>query len=250
MKKVLVKGAVFLSVLLAPVNVDAKGTARVEFYGDNNITVGDTFTVRMGVSDIQDTYDGVVSFGGNLSFDDNVLEYVSSKGVETPYLFQINESANYKIAGLDFTLDNGIKNDLTVYEFTFRAKEAGNTTITFENAKLTDSQDYIDAAVLGRNIIVEKEKEEVAENNSVTEEAIIEEKNINETVAAEKEQNKKQTVTREETEEVVEDATEDVVPEVIEVEEKIEVKKSNETVIDKIAKMLENLFSGIRKLFK
>lgn len=152
-KNVIVSLLVGASLFEAP-TVYAMGNAVVSFESDSTVTVGEIFTVKMNVDNIENTYDGIVSMGGNLSFDDNKLEYVSSKGTETPYLFQINEDYDYKIAGLDFTLDNGIKSKQTVYEFTFIAKEEGTTEITLTNAKLTDSKDYITAEVITKEINV------------------------------------------------------------------------------------------------
>lgn len=154
--------------------VYAIGNATVSFDSDNTINIGDTFTVKMNVSNINDTYDGIVSMGGNLSFDNTKIEYVSSKGIDTPYLFQINEDYNYRIAGLDFTLDNGIKNNLTVYEFTFKALTEGNTNITFTNAKLTDSKDYINTTVISKQIKI------ISKSNTVTK--VEEENNKNKTI--------------------------------------------------------------------
>lgn len=154
--------------------VYAIGNATVSFDSDNTINIGDTFTVKMNVSNINDTYDGIVSMGGNLSFDNTKIEYVSSKGIDTPYLFQINEDYNYRIAGLDFTLDNGIKKNLTVYEFTFKALTEGNTNITFTNAKLTDSKDYINTTVISKQIKI------ISKSNTVTK--VEEENNKNETI--------------------------------------------------------------------
>ncbi len=154
--------------------VYAIGNATVSFDSDNTINIGDTFTVKMNVSNINDTYDGIVSMGGNLSFDNTKIKYVSSKGIDTPYLFQINEDYNYRIAGLDFTLDNGIKKNLTVYEFTFKALTEGNTNITFTNAKLTDSKDYINTTVISKQIKI------ISKSNTVTK--VEEENNKNKTI--------------------------------------------------------------------
>ncbi len=166
MKNKMLIGLMTLGLLSSTTSVYAMGNATVSFDSNNTVNVGDTFTVKMNVEDIIDTYDGVVSMGGNLSFDNTKIEYISSKGIETPYQFQINEDYNYKIAGLDFTLDNGIKNNLTVYEFTFKALEEGNTTITLTNAKLTDSKEYINTNVVSKEInIVNK----VETNEKVTE---------------------------------------------------------------------------------
>lgn len=152
MKNKMLIGLMTLGLLGSTTSVYAMGNATVSFNSDDTVTVGDTFTVKMNVEDIKDTYDGVVSMGGNLSFDNTKIEYISSKGIETPYQFQINQDYNYKIAGLDFTLDNGIKNNLTVYEFTFKALKEGNTTITLTNAKLTDSKEYINTNVVSKEI--------------------------------------------------------------------------------------------------
>lgn len=152
MKNKMLIGLMTLGLLGSTTSVYAMGKATVSFDSNNTVNVGDTFTVKMNVEDIIDTYDGVVSMGGNLSFDNTKIEYISSKGIETPYQFQINQDYNYKIAGLDFTLDNGIKNNLTVYEFTFKALKEGNTAITLTNAKLTDSKEYINTNVVSKEI--------------------------------------------------------------------------------------------------
>lgn len=251
MKNKTIIGAVLTTALLVSTPVEAKGNASVEFISNDQIQVGETFTVKMNVTDIKDTYDGIVSMGGNLSFDSNSIEYVSSKGIETPYLFQINEDYNYKIAGLDFTLDNGIRETLTVYEFTFKAIKEGNTTITLKNAKLTDSQDYIDT------VVFEKEIEIIPEivENIVTEQQTLE---IPETISEKvntvdysykeeiKEVDTKISSTIEET------ISQEVKEEKEEKTEKEELKenKKTETIIEKIQKVISNIFLNFKNLFK
>lgn len=165
MKNKILVGLMTIGLLSSTTSVYAMGNATVSFNSDDTVTVGDTFTVKMNVEDIKDTYDGVVSMGGNLSFDNTKIEYISSKGIDTPYQFQINEDYNYKIAGLDFTLENGIKDNLTVYEFTFKALQEGTTTITLTNAKLTDSNDYIATNVVTKKVdIIQKNKNEELKN--------------------------------------------------------------------------------------
>ena len=259
MKNKLLVGGILTSMLFTnlPV-VNAMGNATVEFTGNNNISVGETFTVYMNVTNIRDTYDGVVSLGGNLSFDETKLEYVSSKGVETPYLFQINEAYNYKIAGLDFTLDKGIRETLTVYEFTFKALEEGNATITLTDAKLTDSQSYIDTIVLGKEITIEA-KEEIVEEIPVVEEKKEtikqEESKNNETIKIEEvtENIDDETEITEESKEninVEEETTED---KIIEEEIETEINKTNvekESFVEKIQKVFSDLVVALKKLFK
>jgi len=248
MKNKIIIGTILTTTLLTTTPVNAMGTAKVEFTNNDNIKVGDTFTIRMNVTDIKDTYDGVVSMGGNLSFDSTMIEYVSSKGTETPYLFQINEDYNYKIAGLDFTLDNGIKETLTVYEFTFKALQEGNTTITLENAKLTDSQDYIDTVVLEKKLNIEAKQETIIQEMPIT--------NVN--TKFETSATKKVVV-----EEVVETKTEAMEEEIKVIEEntkeffkdekpKLVAEKSveKETFTEKLQKVFNNIFLKLRNLFK
>ncbi len=163
MNKRIIKGIFLMTFFLAITPVKAMGNATIEFSSNNTVEIGETFTVDMIVTDINNTYDGIVSFGGNLDFDESVLEYVSSKGTQIPYLFQINDNAEYKIAGLDFTLENGIRENTKVYEFTFKAIKEGKTSIGFKNAKLTDSKDYINTVVLSNDIIVNLKNNEIVD---------------------------------------------------------------------------------------
>ena len=180
MKNKFFVGGIVASLLFSSTPVMAKGNATVEFTGDTNIVVGETFKVYMNISNVDNTNDGVVSIGGNINFDATKLEYVSAKNVESPYLIEINEDANYKIAGLDFTLDNGIFEDTNVYELTFIAKEAGNTVVTIDNVKLTDTEDYMNTTVVAKEINIKEETKEIIEEEKVittnTNDASVEEK--------------------------------------------------------------------------
>lgn len=222
MKNKLIIGTVLTGMLLAASPVEAIGNAKVEFTSRDNIQVGETFAVSMSVTDINDTYDGVVSLGGNLSFDSTMVEFVSAKEVDAPYDFQINEDYGYKIAGLDFTLDNGIRENVTVYEFTFKALQEGNTTITLTNAKLTDSQDYINTTVLEKELTIS------AKEKVIVKEAIVVENKVK---TEEKKVVKKQ--------EIIE----------TKVEEKEESLEKQESV-EKIQNIVNELVSILTKLFK
>ena len=159
MKKKLVLGIILVGVLLTVTPVNAMGTAKVSLVSENEVQVGDTFTVRLQVSDIKDTYDGVVSMSGRLYFDKDINQIVSGKGTETPYGFRMNEETKM-ISGLDFTFVNGIRDTMSVYEFTFKALQEGTANITLEKATLTDSKGYITTTVVDQNVKVK----EVAES--------------------------------------------------------------------------------------
>lgn len=242
MKNKILLGVMTLGLLGSTTSVYAMGNATVSFDSNNTVKVGDTFTVKMNVEDITDTYDGVVSMGGNLSFDNTKIEYISSKGIETPYQFQINEDYNYKIAGLDFTLDNGIKNNLTVYEFTFKALEEGNTTITLTNAKLTDSKEYINTNVVSKeiNIINKKEEKQAPANIKPVVKTELDNTKV---------ENKIETETKVEVETNKTETKEETVVALLDNKINTNTKKE-ENVIEKVINNITNFFSKILNLFK
>lgn len=242
MKNKILLGVMTLGLLGSTTSVYAMGNATVSFDSNNTVKVGDTFTVKMNVEDITDTYDGVVSMGGNLSFNNTKIEYISSKGIETPYQFQINEDYNYKIAGLDFTLDNGIKNNLTVYEFTFKALEEGNTTITLTNAKLTDSKEYINTNVVSKeiNIINKKEEKQAPANIKPVVKTELENTKV---------ENKIETETKVEVETNKTETKEEIVVALLDNKINTNTKKE-ENVIEKVINNITNFFSKILNLFK
>lgn len=241
MKNKMLIGLMTLGLLSSTTSVYAMGNATVSFDSNNTVNVGDTFTVKMNVEDIMDTYDGVVSMGGNLSFDNTKIEYISSKGIETPYQFQINEDYNYKIAGLDFTLDNGIKNNLTVYEFTFKALEEGNTTITLTNAKLTDSKEYVNTNVVSKEINIVNKVE--------TNEKVIEVKPIIKTKLVDtKNETKNNTETKITNDEVKKIETTTITQTNNQTTKETSSQEKN--IIEKVVNNLTNFFNKILSLLK
>ena len=126
-----------VALLTSPLNVMALGTTAVKVEGPKTANVNDTIQVNVKLADIKDTLGGIVAFGGDLKYDKEYLEYVGSTSTSTNYDFMINEKL-LRIAGLDFTLENGIKNDSTVYTFTFKVLKEGNTTVDFVNPDVVD----------------------------------------------------------------------------------------------------------------
>ena len=144
--------SMFMSILTA----QAAPSATVGFGGNSTVSVGSNITITMYISNVADTSGGIVSVGGNLSFDSQYLEYVSGTGATSPYTFQINPSANYIIAGLDTTLSNGItgSSQTKVFTFVFKAKKEGTTQITLKNSKLSDTASKIGATVNSKTITI------------------------------------------------------------------------------------------------
>lgn len=144
---------IILSTIFIFTSVKA-ATATVEFGGSSTVNVGDNITISMYISNVNDAVGGIVSVGGNLTFDNEYLEYVSSTGASSPYTFQINTNANYIIAGLDPTLSNGITTKTQVFTFVFKAKKEGTTKVTLTNQKLSDTTAKISANVIDKIITI------------------------------------------------------------------------------------------------
>lgn len=144
----------FLSFCFSIINIKASGSATVGISGDSAVYSGNTITVRMYVSNVANTSSGVVSLESNLSFDSQYLQYISGSGSTSPYAFQINTGAGYKIAGLDTTLSSGIRGQATVFTFTFKALKPGNTSVTLTNVKLNDTDGRVSVSVVPKSITI------------------------------------------------------------------------------------------------
>ena len=77
MKKGLFITLTSVALLAAPLNVLANGMSTVKVDGDKTATMGDIVEVKVKLTDIKDTLDGVVAFGGDLKYD---KEYFLAKG--------------------------------------------------------------------------------------------------------------------------------------------------------------------------
>ena len=214
MKKALL--ALTFIALLAPTCAYANGKATVMVDGNNTINVDNIVEVNLKLTDIIGTLDGVVAFGGDLKYDKEYLEYVSSSKSEDTYEFLINEDI-LRIAGVDYTLENGIKDDTTVYTFKFKALKEGNTTVSFADPEVVDTDaSEIVSTVKPLNITINA-KEEI-----------------------------KETVKPVETEEVVETIKTKEVEEIVEsVEAEVETKEETS-----IVNTIKSVFKSIFKLFK
>ena len=185
-----------LGILCAFTNVDAK-SAEIDFALDGETKVGDIINVSMNIDNVNDCSDGIVSVGGYLMYDADSLELVSYNTNNAPYFFTMNED-NKKLAGLDFTLENGINSFTNIYNFSFRVLNDNISTITLKDARLTDTKGYVDTTV--ESLIISPIKKEVKpivveEVKNIQEETIIAEiVNTTEEVVETKETNEEETI--------------------------------------------------------
>ena len=227
MKKGVFVGAL-VTLLCVPSYAYAKSGA-IEFTGNRSVNVGDEFKVNMIIDNIVDAEEGIVGFGGYISFDNNVLEIVDAKGVNE-YFDMFRNSNNNKIAGINMTLENGINSRTTVYEITFRGINEGNTTVTMTSAELVDRKaEDLDVNVNGLNVTVNTVKPVVEE---VKTEEIVEVKPVKTVNKVEKTQTQ-----------------EEVIQETIENKEELVKEKPVKKAV-KTTKKEKNLLKIVSRFFK
>ena len=246
MKNNIIRKAIVSGVLaLTPVMVSAK-SANVSLVSKDTFTNNDVITLNIKVDNIDDVKDGIVAVGGDVVYNPEYLTFVSATPASSPYNFDGNFISNgdYRIAGVDFTLENGIKNDTMVYTLTFKANKVGETTISFNNAELVDvDANDIDATTTNKtiNIIEEKIVENVIENKEIVNETtnkvnnptpIIEKFSKKDIV---KENNKVSNNIKEETKEINE----------VKEEVKKQDNENNDNIISIILKSIANIFKSI-----
>lgn len=168
MKKKLFLGLFGMTLCLLPNNVLALN-ASVNVSGSDTVNVGENFKISVSINDVMGTNDGIESFSGQVSYDRELLEYIGVETNNSNYDFLVNED-NLKLAALDYTMARGIKEDTIIYTFTFRAKSTGNTSISIDNLKVTDSKSYLDANVNSLNFSIINKPTTTAKSNISTRE--------------------------------------------------------------------------------
>ena len=235
MKKGLVSFAAFF-LALAPAK--ANGIATINVEGKTNATVGETINVNLKLENIKDTIDGVVAIGGDLKYDKDYLEYVGSLDINPNYKTEINEKI-LRIAGLDFTLENGIKEDSEIYTFSFKVLKEGNTSVTFENPEVVDTDaSAIASNVLPLNITINSNNQEEVKTPEIK--------------TIEKEEKLKIEKEDKKTNNVIEEKQENktVIEETKEENTEVEVHENKKSFVEKITDMLVGLFNIILNIFK
>lgn len=179
MKKKLFTGAL-VGLMSIPMVVNAAGVSTIKFEGSNTVNVGDEFTVNMVIDNIDGTNNGIVAFGGYINYDKNVLELVNTSQADNKYEVLINRNIN-KIAALDYTLANGIKERTNVYTMTFKAIGEGNSVVTLTDGEVVDTNSEVDynveaLDVNAKNVVVEKQETVAYEDNYVENEVVEETK--------------------------------------------------------------------------
>ena len=156
LNKILLSGA----LLLAPTIVNAQ-SANVAITGESNTNLNDTITLNVKVNNIDDAE--IVAVGGDIMYDPEYLTLVSTDAKNIPYSFDGNQinNGNYRIAGVDFTMENGIKSDTIIYSLVFKVNKVGQTIISFENEELVNTNATVIESTTSSKVLNIKENEVV-----------------------------------------------------------------------------------------
>ncbi len=156
----------FVSLFLFPLIVSA---TTLGISANSNTTVGDTFTAYMYIDDCDNIKGGIVNAEANLTFDKNYFEYISGVGtnISPTYTFQINPNYNYKIAGLDTSLNTGITSKKNIFTFKFKVLKAGSSTISLKNVIAGSIEGGVDVSVESKKITI-TEKVTLSSNTNLS----------------------------------------------------------------------------------
>lgn len=236
-KKIIVTGV----VAFAPVMVNAE-SANISIVGDSKTYLNDTITLNVSVNNIKDVEDGIVAIGGDIIYDNNYLELVSATPKNTNYAMDGNiiSNSDYRIAGVDYTMENGIKNDTIIYSLVFKANKLGETTISFINPDIVNTNaKNIDGTTTSKlvNIIAKEEVKEVSNQEEIKE---VKTEEVKEVKIVDTKENKTEVLTSEE--EVKNDVQEEIP---VTEETKEEVEEDNVFV-----KIFASIIDFFAKIFR
>lgn len=111
------------------------GSATMSFSGSSSVYTGNNIEVTLSISNVN-AEGGITAIGGQINYDANYLEYVSSQSL-SPITVRFEPSTK-KFAGLSMG-GTPITGSTGVIKLTFKAKQVGSTTVSFSGASISDS---------------------------------------------------------------------------------------------------------------
>lgn len=179
--------ATFLAIFIGISNVSAKGSANIGYVGEDTINVGETFTVKVKVSDIEGL--PIIGIGGRIVFDQEYLEFVSMSGMEEPFPMLYNEK-NLIFSGFSFVA-KGVVKEADILTITFKAIKEGTTNLSFYEPELSDyNADIIETKEIPYSLTITKKQEETQDNKALVDE-VKEDKNSTKEESVKVEENTK-----------------------------------------------------------
>lgn len=143
------------------------GNVTINFSGPDSVTVNNNIEIIVRASDISGLNDGLATAQGDISFDENYLEYVKYEDVSSLSVSYGSRTKRFVALGLSGEF---IANNDNLIKLTFKAKNVGTTTISVNNIVVGDTKSIIHGSnVVNKTInIVGASNNENNNNNSTS----------------------------------------------------------------------------------
>lgn len=152
------------AILLTPTIANAE-SGNVTINGNSKAYVGDKVTLTVSVNNIDS--DGLAAVGGDVVYDSNILKLDNYKSSDVKYSFFDNklDQNTVRIAEIDLSGENLLKNNTILYTFTFDTLKEGETTVKFENCELVNSNaEEIDCNSINKALNITVKKDEIKDD--------------------------------------------------------------------------------------
>lgn len=154
MKKYLVSLITIFTLLFGYIHpVNAAGSVSASFTGNSSVNVGSNISLSIHINSVSGSADGkMYAFGGYITYDSSVLQYVSFSGASgwTGSTGSAS-SGRIKVATVDYSMRNGVSSG-NIGTVTFKAISAGSATVSMNTIEATDKESNLTASFSGKTI--------------------------------------------------------------------------------------------------
>lgn len=136
-------------------NANAAGSVSASFGGSSSVTKGSNISLSINISSVSGSSDGkMYAFGGYVTYDSSVLQYVSFSG-SSGWTGSTGtaSSGRIKIATVDYSMSHGVSSG-SVGTITFKALATGSTTVSMNTIEATDKSKNLDVSFSGKSVTV------------------------------------------------------------------------------------------------
>ncbi len=155
-----------ISILFTGSVLDVRaGTVNFSIQGSNTVSVNNNIELTVRAADITGFNGGLATAQGDISYDNNYLEYVKYQD-SSPSLMVSFGSTTKRFVALGMN-GEAIKSSEDIITLTFRAKQVGSTTVGINNMVVGDVKAISHSAnVSVKNITIVDEKKEDNSNDN------------------------------------------------------------------------------------
>lgn len=156
MKRYLVSLIAIFTLLFGFVPVaNAAGSVSASFAGNSSVTVGNTISLSIHINSVSGSSDGkAYAFGGYITYDSSVLQYVSFSGASGwTGSTGSNSAGRIKVATVDYSMSNGVSSG-NIGTVKFKALKTGSATVSMNTLEATDQDKNLAVSFSGKTVTV------------------------------------------------------------------------------------------------